>query len=329
MKNAKEIIGGVLLFLSMLAWGFFLNATGISLETLLGLNGFSKMVSGFLNLNFLLFIVFFPLTIALASSFTQVFERKTIYIQAVSSFAVFGIISLLLFPTLSQFWPVGLAFIIALIIAVESSFVKFQELKTLHFLRAASSAVGQVNTFVAIALFIFTAMFVLPNQEKIVLELEGKAISSVMSGDFTQGLSETASTFFIEGQKQSLQTIISSQQFLALAQKDDPEDIAFVQAASAVFEEVQSPQYEQEVKEKFEESASASLDQEKFMESFNKAKQNISPLVFFEKFFWLFAGLIVSSIYLFVGNIAFKPLGAVYGFLAGLFAQNLEKPSTL
>ncbi len=318
-------VGAFVLFITMLLWSFFLNSSGVSFRALLGLDGFSRSLDVLLNLNFFLFVIFFPMTIALVSTFTKIFDRKEMYIIIVSSFVLLGLISLLLFSNLLNFWVIGIAFFASLIIVAETSFIKFNEMKNLPFLRVSLGAISQVNFFVSIGIFISTALFVLPVQSELVTDLEEQAISSMINEDFSSGLSETASVVFVEGQRQTVNVLINSPQFTVLGTKEDPDVQSFVLLSTSLAEQINSPEYLKLIQEQTAEETQASLSQDKLQASFDKIKKDIPLIAFFEDFFWILSGLIIASLYMLIGNFFFKPLGAIYGFLLGLFVQYLEK----
>ena len=183
------------------------------------------------------------MTIALVSTFTKIFDRKEMYIIIVSSFVLLGLISLLLFSNLLNFWVIGIAFFASLIIVAETSFIKFNEMKNLPFLRVSLGAISQVNFFVSIGIFISTALFVLPVQSELVTDLEEQAISSMINEDFSSGLSETASVVFVEGQRQTVNVLINSPQFTVLGTKEDPDVQSFVLLSTSLAEQINSPEY--------------------------------------------------------------------------------------
>jgi len=324
--DAKFFASGFLVFVSMILWGFFLNSTGISIETLLGLNGFGTIISIFFSLGFLLFVLFFPLTIALVSSLASVFDRQHLYAVSIGPFVLFAVAAILFFQNLQEFWIVGVVYLVALVLAIEASFIKFSELKSLVFLRVAGSAVSQVNGLVALALFVSVALFVLPSQKEIVLELEEKTIFSLIkeqgvASDFT----DASAIVFVEGQKQGISSVISTPQFEKLTQKPDPDVQEFVILFNALSVQVNSDQYLSQVKQELSKQSQEEVGQDELAKAFEKAKQSIPLVSFIEEYFWLIAGITVASTYLFIGNLLFKPVGAVYGFFLGLFVENLEK----
>lgn len=327
MKYKKEIIGFALLFVSMVLWSFFLNATGLTIEKMIGLTGFDEFFASVFNLNFVIFLVLFPVSIALVSSYAKVFEKKNLYIIVFASSIAFLGLSMVLYQNATQFLVAGIVYAAALLLGVEASFVKFSELKTLPFLRTSMATAGLVGTFIAIGLFASTALFVLPQQEKIVAEFEEQILSSVVENndDLTDDLSKSAANVYIQGQQQSAQSLVNSPLFEKLTQKEDPDVQAFVLATNALVDQIYSAEYRAKVEEQFRENAEGQIDQQDLSSSFDKIKQSMPLLVLIEENYWLIAGFIVASLYLFASSIIIKPLAGLYGFLLGLFVQNLEK----
>ena len=327
MKYQKEIIGFALLFLSMVAWSFFLNGTGLTIEKMIGLTGFDEFFAAIFNLNFVIFLVLFPLSIALVSAYAKVFEKKNLYLIVFASSVAFLGISILVYQNASQFILAGIVYAAALLFGVEASFVKFSELKTLPFLRTSMSTAGLVGTFVAIGLFASTALFVLPQQEKIVAEFEEKILSSVVENndDLANDLSRSAAGVYIQGQQQSAQSLVNSPAFEKLTQKQDPDVQAFVLGTNLLVDQIYSAEYRAKVEAQFRENAKGQIEQQDLSSSFDKIKQSMPLLVLIEENYWLLAGFIVASLYLFASSTIIKPLAGLYGFLLGLFVQNLEK----
>ncbi|MDO8633771.1 MAG: hypothetical protein Q7K34_00595 [archaeon] len=327
LKYKKEIIGFALLFGSMVLWGFFLNATGLTIEKMIGLTGFDEFFAAAFNLDFVIFLVLFPLSIALVSAYAKVFEKKTLYIIVFAGSIAFLGLSMALYQNAQQFLVTGIVYATALLLGVEASFVKFSELKTLPFLRTSMATAGLVGTFISIGLFASTALFVLPQQEKIVAKFEEKMLASIVQDNdgLADDLSRSAASVYIQGQQQAAQSLVNSPLFEKLAQKEDRDVQAFVVATNTLVEQVYSKEYRAQVEGQFRENAKGNIEKQDFSKSFDKIKQSMPLLVLIEENYWLIAGFIVASLYLFASSIFIKPLAGIYGFFLGLFVQNLEK----
>lgn len=327
IKYKKEMIGFTLLFVSMIAWSFFLNASELNLEKMIGLDGFDEFFASIFNLNFVIFLFLFPLSIALVSVYAKVFEKKNLYVIVFASSVAFLGIAMIIYQNSQQFLVTGIVYAAALLFAVEASFVKFSELKTLPFLRTGMATAGLVGTFIAIGLFVSTALFVLPQQEKIVADFEDKILSSVVSNndDLAEDLSKSAAKVYIQGQQQSAQTLINSPLFEKLTQKEDPDVKAFVLGTNALVDQIYSEEYRLQVERGFKDNAQEQIKDQDLSSSFDRIKQSMPVLMLIEENYWLIAGFIVASLYLFASSAIIKPLAGLYGFLLGLFVQNLEK----
>lgn len=321
----QPAIATVLLLASMLAWGFFLNSTGMSFEILLGQNGFTKIFDTIVSTGFAFFALIFPLTIALLCVYSKILERKEMYAIITISFTVFGLIVFVFLKNIAGFTIAGILLFVSFFIATETCFIKFKELKKLPFMRASMSALSQVNLFLGIGLFLSAAFFVFPNQQQIITELEEKTIALAINKDLKTELIDSSSLIFIEGQKQTINSMTSNPLFEALYSSPDPNAVAFAQATNLLSQTINSQSYLQEIKNQANQLSEHQLSEQSIQNTFNEAKKTIPIIGLIENNFWLIFALTISSLYLFIANVLFKPLTAIYGLVLGLFIQNLEK----
>jgi len=298
----KIAIAGVILFFSFLAWGFFLGASGVTLESLITLKDLDGTIQNLLSFNFLSFLVFFPISYSLIIAFTKIFDKRMLEGISVAAFVLSGIILLLLLSSIQALLIVGLFYLISLIVLIETAFIKFEEIKHLKILRASYGAISQALLLVGIGLFISTMLFVIPAQEQLVEEFENEIFSSFTPEDVQEELADTTAQIIIQTQTQTITQIVSTPSFQTITQKEDSDVQNFVTVINELLLAVQTPEYKQTLVKSISDRQATALDQTDFQEILNKTKEKIPLFSFLEDYFWLFAAITIMSLFFATGK---------------------------
>ncbi|MCX6799176.1 MAG: hypothetical protein NTW59_03710 [Candidatus Diapherotrites archaeon] len=298
---------------SVAAWAFFLGASTLSVNDLFTFK-LQVPLQKVASMDFLLSMLLFPITIAIITAAAKKIEKKTLMIASLLGAIVGIIVAMLLFTTLQGFWVLGAFYLIALPLAVETAAMKYSELKSFVSMRTFLATAGRTITVISIGLFVMSAIVLLPQQEQHVQRFEETFIQSIFegmtSGKTQQQLTSSMVDTVVESQRQTLDTALGNTLFEKLRTKTDIDVIAFVAAADAIREQVNSEQYKQQLAQRF---GSSSTDISKKINILEVLKQQMPVIAELEKMLWVLHAFVIVSTFMLLANILFKPMAVVYG----------------
>ncbi len=335
---------------SMLLWIFFLNASGVTLSGMMDISALEANAKLLMQPAFIIFLITFPIPLALLALMCRAYNRNAMRGTALASFAIASLIAVAAFGNIFlhifEFAILGVFYLIALMLMIESAKLGFEEAKKYTLLRALNSAAGRAVTIAGIGVLATALLIAVPNQQfytkqfdSLVLGQAGTAGSAGSSGAGGAGsnandLAAIAADAYISMQKQQLQQITSSGQYLQLLAKDDADVQQFVMLIAALEVQLNSEEYRNEVIAQIKEREDA-LQQGAANQAagagvaaygqgaagqFNVleiARQRFPLFGLMEKYMWLIASFGVSSAFLFFGSFVIRPLAILYGLVLG------------
>ena len=312
--NKKNFIFLFLIGLSVILWAYFLNSTGSTITEMLNLGEIEKTISQINSTNFIMFLLLFPLTIALTVIHCKTEENKiNSFIVTISGALIGLVLSLLLFANMQQFILLGVFYLIALFLAVETIYVKLAELKKYVSLRLLGTAIHKTGTIIAIGLFLVVAMTVYENQEIYSEQIDDQLLK-VAGGDQAKGqLTEYAIDLLIESQQQTAKQITELPTFDALETSADPNAVVFHAGIILLKEKINSVEYRQQITEEINKKQDVSDDQLKGVLASVKQQMPLFGLI--TEFLWLIQGFAFMSIFLLLSNTVFYVLTVIYGLI--------------
>lgn len=328
MKNEeliKSAIAGLLLFVSFFLWAFFLNASGVSVQSLASFSDFGALFKSLTSVWLILFLVFFPVSYALLVAFTRLIEKRILQGIAAGTFVLSGVIFLFVFPNIAKDLLLGFFYLASLVVVVEVAFVKFRETKSLAMLRVPHSSISQAMGILGIGLFVSTALFVLPIQSQMVSDFEKKIFENFKLEDAQSSVADTTSKIIVQTQTETLRQLIATPPFQAMSSKEDTDVKQFVTMMDTLYSKMQAPDYATELKQKIAEQNANTLTQDKFDQALEQVKKKLPVFSVIENYFWIIASLVVMSIFFFASTIIIKPIGTVYGALFSLISEQFNK----
>lgn len=313
--NRTAGIFGFLALAAMLFAGFLLHASGLTADDLLSFSLGDKTAK-VTSLPFFLFLVFLPLVAGLISATPYVLEKKQAFASVLGGTLLGMLLAVLLFSNLSVFlWP-AVFFWIGSALAIETIFVKKQELKSWVKLRLAFGSVQRQMSLVAIGLIVFAAATILPQQEKFSQQFEEKIMNMGLSPTGANSLNDSLSgqvvDLTVQTQQATIQQIMQLEQFSALKDSGAPQDQAFVVAMQSIQTTVDSPAYKDELKQQLQKKPQRPLSGKQL---FAKIKEQVPILKTTEEWLWLIFSIGLASIFLLVAGIILQPIGVIWGVL--------------
>src|SRR3989344_5113404 len=199
--SSKKLFLGIPIIASILLWSYFLKASGFSLLEFLTIADLSQALQVLLSFNFILFVLLFPMTYAIIFSMASFIEKKELRIIATAS-SILGLIAAMFLFLGTGMIIIGAFYVIGLILAIETAYIKLEELKKFVVPRMNSDAGRTALLLVGIGVFAFTALSVLPEQEKYLNETEKSLAKLVSDESLGTGLSKSLANIYIQTQKQ-------------------------------------------------------------------------------------------------------------------------------
>jgi|GEM_PF-3006867 len=314
--SRKDFVFIALIAISIILWGFFLNASGILLEEILKFENIKATINSLTAIPFILFVVLFPLTIAIATVFCEIEkEKKKSFIVIPVGVLIGLIVSMLVFSNLMGYWLAGIFYIISFFLLIEMSYTRLEELKKYVSMRLLSESVRRTVLITAIGLFMLSALTVLENKEAYEESLEGEMISFSIGEDTRDDLAELSANMIIQNYNQILDEIISTESFQALKTSPDPNAIAFALGLEESKQRINSSEYRREAIRKANDAQEGAITEQQMEEMLESMKDKMPLYGLMMQFLWLILGFALFSVFLLLGNTVFMVLGIIYGLI--------------
>jgi len=359
----KDIAFIILIALSVILWAYFFNASGIALKELFKFTSLGSIISRITSSSFILFLFLFPLTIALITIYSKTRKDKTISI--ISSFigVIIGlIVSFLAFSNLTELWIAGLFYLIGVILLIETTYTRLEELKKYITFRILGEASHKIVLLTAVGLFISAILITLPNKESFSKDLEQSLIKNALKGvtgkdnsltemtanatiAMQKQTAELSATEMIKMQKETIQQLTAQEQFQKLKTSTDPNAQAYAISMEQLQNYMDTPEYKQKVMEETEDYMNTPEYKQKVTEEIQKRQENLGDTIGEEQvqatldsmkqkmplygivmnFMWLIMSFALMSIFLLIGNTIFWFLSVVYGLTISLIEEKAAK----
>ena len=310
----KNLVFSGLIFLSIIIWAFFLDSTGLTIKALIDFSRLQENILKLKSAEFLLFVLSFPLTIALTVIHCKTENNKINSFIVAGAGTLLGLIaSLLLFSELQEYFLIGIFYLIGIMLSVELIHVRILELKKYVSIRLLGTGIHRTSTFLALGLFLVVAMAVYENKEFYSDKIDAQLLKIAGGEQATEQLNESLIDSLIETQKQTMQQITELEQFKALETSVDPNAVTFHYAILAQKDYLQSAEYKQTIEEEMQKKQSVSDDQLKTV--LDSVKQQMPLFGLIEELLWLIEGFAFFSIFLLLSNTVFYALTVIYGLI--------------
>ncbi|MFH1239749.1 MAG: hypothetical protein V1672_00870 [Candidatus Diapherotrites archaeon] len=313
--SARYALIGVSVFVSVMLWAFFLGLVGNLITSFLDFE-LETLISQLMSFNFILFLIFFPLTYALITAFQMKFKKFEVLLFSFAGVVIAMFMSALLFSALLGYSLLIPFYLISVFLVNEISDLRFKELKGWKVFRTASKGVGMGISVLAVGFLFFGVVTLLPNNADNVKEIEDKFISeitnSISDDDIASQYADTSAELFIAGQKSVIDEITDTPQY------DATEDLQLKTAIDAVDNEINSKKYQNTVKEEYANAlAENQSDIREKIDVIDVMKKQFPFIKILENFAWAFQSLVLASSFMFFGTFIFRPLGVIYGVIIG------------
>ena len=310
--DAETLVIGLLVAATILAWGYFLNASGLLLQDAALLSKLSETIGKVLSPPFYAFLFLFPLTWALLAAFTIVKEKTNLHLAAGIGLLAGGLGSILLFRNLQAYaWPLSL-YGIGLFLFIELMFWNLGRSKHRALLRAANASFGPVAVLVCLGVFLAIAMAVNADFPKYLSDFEGAVISNALTGAGVKSLAEHDASLVITNQRMLIDALIESGEFRGLRESADSGTQGFVRRMKDKQQELGTKEYRSRVVERMKTGGTANAPA---TSSFEVLKTQVPLFAAVEKNFWFVLAFLFTSVFYLIVKVVFKPLLLVYAIL--------------
>lgn len=317
--NYAVIAGAV--FVTFVVWMFFLASTGDIIGQFV-IFDFEELVKTALSLNFILFLLIFPLTYALVISFCTKFRKIEVMAGSVAGTVLGAIVSLLLFAGSMQYWVFLVFYIASLLLMTETTYARLEELKKWVMLRTLNQGMSQACSILAIGMLAFGFVTLLPANEEYVKSMEKNLFEgvskNVAGGDLMDKLAESSAKSYVQGQKDAIRMLTRTDVY------GNSTDAALKALIEGGEKEVSSEGHKQLVTGEYKRQAAAmsSKAQGGELDMTAMVKKQVPFIAVMEQFMWALNSLILASAFMFLA-IPFRILGVIYGLIVakGIFGK--------
>ncbi len=318
LQNKKIWVFAVIICLSIILHALFLNSSGFMVLDALDLSTAGQSIGEILSIEFILFLVSFPLAYTVAIVMCRFLNKTDARVAVVVGTLTGGILSLVLFEIISSYILICAFYFFSMIVITESAHSLFKETKSLIYVRVIANAAGKALLLLGMGIFLVSVLTIFDNQQMYVDNFE-EAVVSMISENEGLDYSDMGADLIIESQKQTLDLIIDTPMYTAIENKQDTEVQDYVSFVSALRVNMDTPQYKELLKQKMGEHNVDSGDITK--DAFNMVKKQLPMLIIIEDYFWFIGSFLAASLFFLVGNLIFRPLAVIYGTIFGKLAE--------
>ncbi|MBU2476489.1 hypothetical protein KKG83_03390 [Candidatus Micrarchaeota archaeon] len=312
--SKKNIVFAVLVFLSVILWVYFLNSTELTLTEMLDLSQMNSTIDKLNSSNFIFFLLFFPLTIALITIQCKTEENKiNSFIVSLGGVLLGLIASMFLFPLMQEYLLIGIFYLIGVGLAVEMIYTRLLELKKYVSLRILGTGIQRTTTILALGLFLLVAFTVNENHEYYSEKIDEELLKMAGGEQAKEQLTTGVVDAIVESHKQLADQITSLSSFQALENSSDPNAVIFHTGIIEMKDQLYSPKYRQQIIDEINKQNAVSDDQLKSVLSSVKEQMPLFGVIV--DFLWLIEGFAFFSVFLLVSNTVFYVLTIIYGLL--------------
>ena len=294
LKNKKIWVFAVIICLSIILHALFLNSSGFMVLDALDLSTAGQSIGEILSIEFILFLVSFPLAYAVAIVMCRFLEKEDARVAVVVGTLTGGILSLALFEIVSSYILICAFYFFSMIVITESAHNLFEETKSLIYVRVIANAAGKALLLLGMGIFLVSVLTIFDNQQMYVDNFE-ETVVSMISENEGLNYSDMGADLIIESQKQTLDLIIDTPMYTAIENKQDTEVQDYVSFISALRVSMNTPQYKELLKQKMEEPDTGTEDITK--NAFNLVKKQLPMLIIIEDYFWFIGSFFAASLY--------------------------------
>lgn len=322
-KTIAAVISGGVVFLGLLLAGFFLAQTGISPESVFSLS-LSTLANQILSASFLGVVVFLAFAISGVAMAALLLDKKTAWIVVVSPAVLALIVDAVLFKLGFLVLP-GIFLVLGMGIGIETGAVAASEIKNWKTLRASARTAGRIGFWIGIGLFVWGVSTLQPAKaefgQKFEEQILDQAFAGINADELKAQATNTVVTTYLSAQAQLLNQLTSSENYLKLKTKEDPDVAQFVNQVSLVQNEIGSPEY----KKRIEEAASQTkLDiAQTRVTSQDLIAKTIPWYNDLKEWLWLIVSFGIATMFWMLSSLVIRPLAAVFGLALTAFVQGV------
>ncbi len=308
---------------SVLLWAFFLNSVSLSLTQIVRISLIWETIGKIKSIEFILFILLFPLTYAFTVLFCKKNEKKLNVMLGTAIGLIIGLgLSYALFSNISELVVAGILYFLSFFLIIELTYTRLKELKKYISFRLLKSGASRSITITAVGLFIASALILIPMQEQLVEEMEEDIIDVALVQQGSAGLSEQAADLLVQSHQVLLAQLTDMEIFESLKSSPDPNAVAYATIMENTKTELSSPEYKQKIKNELLKAQEKILSREQTRAIFDQLKEKMPIYGLLTDFLWLLESFVLASIFLLIGNIIISPLTIIYG----LIIEQITKP---
>jgi len=304
--STKTILKVSLIALSIILWVYFYIASGASLKSIIVFN-LPLIISTLLTLNFIIFLLIFPITTAIAVALSTGKGLLDDVLEVSSGIALGIVLSLLLFHLDINFLIFGILYLIAHVVLSLLTYNKFKDRKNIRSLSFYASS--KIGLLLSVVIFIFIIIVVTPHQQQYSQKMEASVVNMFVGDDFS-GLFGASYSIGKMSTKNAVSFITTTPQYQALKNVDDPRVRDFINVIDNVESEVNSNTRSSDYKKLYADLDTVSLKNQIFT-----TINQIPLVIIFNKYFAIIVALLILSFLQIYFAIAFSLIGLLYIYL--------------
>lgn len=326
IKKSSSILMNLTIKTSLIAFlivifciitGLFFSATKITTTMFLTIN-FIPLMQAIFSINFIYFIIFGSITIALMLYCGKELNKPQNYLITGGAFLTGSIIALILF-NLTEYFLVIILSIAGIPLAINYLSKKEEEVKYMKKFRSGASGAGRFLVVFGVAFIIYLALFGYTTRNSLEKNVTNDILAISLGNQETlaEQIQGQIIDLLIQGQQSTIQGIKSIPSYSELEKKNDVDVLTFVTTIEAIESHFESEAYKSELS-----------DQIALNPQNNIGKTIIEqiPLIgFFKKYAWILYTITAFFLISFINEILVKNIAGFFYYLISLIKESTKK----
>lgn len=312
----KGILKIILIALSILMWMYFFKSSKISLTSLIIFN-LPDIVNTFLTLDFLLLLIFFPITSAICIALSAGKDKQTDLMEVFIGITSGFLLSFIFFGFSKNLLLFFVFYLASHLILSIMTYNKFKDRDKLSIL--SNYANSKISLLLTLSLFLTVFLIILPfqasysqsMQEGIVNVFVGEDIGNWLGTSYSIGKASTVS---------AINFITDSQEYKDLKKIQDPVVYKYIDYMEDLKEETSKKTSKEEISKIY-----ANLNTNEIKLQVLSAISSMPLMIVVNQFFALFYAIIFASMAQIYFSIAFSLFGLLYVFIFYKVFYNKKK----
>ncbi len=291
---------------SIIMWMFFYTSSNISINSII-IFDLPRIVTTILTLDFLFFLLFFPITTAICIALSVGKDKHVDLLEIFLGITVGFLASFLLFTFSSNFLLFAMFYLVSHLILSILTYNKFKDRGNLTTL--ANFANSKIVLLICLSLFLTVFLIILPNQASYSEKMKVGLVNLFVGDDISNWLG-TSYSISKASTVSAVNFITEKEEYQRLKNIQNTDVYNYIDFMEDLKKEVSEKTSKEEIQRIY-----ANLDSLEVKNNIYHTISNMPLMIVFNQFFALFYAIIFATVAQLYLSIAFSLIGLLYVYI--------------